>query len=46
MKANGMLKNISHSKHKKNIQLGLASLNVGDTADTLIFTAKQDCKYV
>ncbi len=46
LKANGMLKNIAHSKHKKNIQLGLSSLNVGDTADSLILIAKQDCKYV
>ncbi len=46
IKADNMLNSIGHSKHKKNIQLGLSSLNVGDTSDTLIFTAKQDCKYV
>ncbi len=46
IKADVMLNSIGHSKHKKNIQLGLSSLNVGDTSDTLIFAAKQDCKYV
>jgi GGDEF domain-containing protein len=45
-KAQGILSSIGHSEHDKNIQLGLSSLNVGDTSDTLIFAAKQALKYV
>ncbi len=43
--ADGMLSSIGHSKHEENIKVGLSSLNVGDTCDTLIFSAKQNCKY-
>ena len=45
-KARAMLEDIPASKYKKNIQVGLASLNVGDTANTLIDTARQECAYV
>ena len=45
-KAKAMLENIPDSKHKKNIQVGLSSLNVGDTANTLIDIARQECAYV
>jgi GGDEF domain-containing protein len=45
-KAQGILSSIGHSQQDKNIQLGLSSLNVGDTSDTLIFAAKQALKYV
>ena len=45
-KAKAMLEKVPDSKHKKNIQVGLASLNVGDTANTLIDTARQECTHV
>jgi len=41
-----VLKDIPKPLQKNNIKIGLASLNVGDTVDTLIFTAKQELSYV
>ncbi len=41
-----MLKNIPTPLQEKDIKIGLASLNVGDTADTLISTAKQELSHV
>jgi len=44
--AKQILDKLDHLNNNKRIQLGLASLNVGDTAETLIDSAKQDCSHV
>ncbi len=41
-----MLKNLPSPLQEQDIKIGLASLNVGDSADTLIATAKQELSHV
>ena len=44
-KADHLLTNNAYAQHKKYIQLGVASLNVGDDAASLILSAQQDCRH-